>query len=251
MTKYFTVFMICLLLISGANAQKAADKTVNGSAAGNPPKNDENAALELARSAFNAHGGEKFKNMKTLVVRGSVDVTTSALAQAIPATFATIFAGDKYRLELNNPFQPVKQIYDGNQTFSNLQGGFTLPPLNRLGLPLLQRVGEKDFVISALADGKKKKKGFRITAPDGFYTEFYIDEKTNQIKGYDSSYEINGRSVTTSVEIDKYKTVEGVVVPEKYAQRFDMGQLTAYADFKAKEILVNSEVADEIFVMGK
>ncbi len=211
----------------------------------------ENAALELAKSAVMAHGGDKFKSMKTLVVKGAVDITTSAIAQAIPATFATIFSGDKYRIDLNNPFTPFQQVYDGEQTFSSLRGGFTLPPLNRLGLPLLQKLGEKDFVVSALADDKNKKKGFRITSPEGFFTDFYLDEKTNQVKSYDSNYEINERSITTNVEIDKYKTVEGVVVPERYAQRFDMGELTAYADFKAKEILVNSEVSDSIFALGK
>jgi len=45
--------------------------------------------------------------------------------------------------------------------------------------------------------------------------------------------------------------VEGVKIPEKYAQRFDMGQFTVYADFKAKEILVNSKVADDVFLISK
>lgn len=211
----------------------------------------DDAAAETAKTALNAHGGDKFRNMKTLVVRGAVDVTTSAFAQAIPATFATIFAGEKYRIELNNPFAPFQQVYDGEQTFSSLRGGFQLPPLNRLGLPLLQKLGEKDFVVSALPADKKKKNGFRITAAEGFYTDFYLDEKTNLVKSYNSSYEINGRNVTTNVEIDKYKTIEGVSVPERYAQRFDMGDITAYADFKAKEILVNSEVPDSVFVLAR
>ena len=76
-----------------------------------------------------------------------------------------------------------------------------------------------------------------MTSPDGYFTDFYLDEKTNQIKGYDSSYDLNGRAVTTSVEIDKYRVVDGVTVPEKYSQRFDTEQLTIYANFKAKEIV--------------
>ena len=249
MKKYFVWSLIIFTFVSSVYAQKDAPKKPTETPK-EMVKND-NAALESAKAAFNAHGGDKFKNMKTLVVKGSVDVTTSAIAQAIPATFATIFSGDKYRIDLNNPFAPFQQVYDGEQTSSSLRGGFTLPPLNRLGLPLLQKMNEKDFVVSALPDDKKKKKGFRITSPEGFFTDFYLDEKTNQIKGYDASYEINGRNVTTNVEIDEYKTVEGVVIPEKYAQRFDMGEITAYADFKAKEILVNSEVLDGIFVLGK
>jgi hypothetical protein len=57
--------------------------------------------------------------------------------------------------------------------------------------------------------------------------------------------------ITTSVVIDKYRIVDGVTVPEKYSQRFDLGQMTAYADFKAKEILINSPVADDVFTIGK
>lgn len=205
----------------------------------------------LAKLALAAHGGDKLRQMKTLVVRGSVDVTTSAIAQAIPATFITIFSGDKYRIEIANPFQPLKQVFDGTQTSSSLRGGFTLPPINRLGLPLLPRLGDFGFVITALPDAKKKKKGFRMTSPEGLYTDFYIDEKTSLITGYDSSYEIDGRKITTSVEIDKSRVVEGVTIPEKYSQRFDIETLTVYANFKAKDIVVNSEIKDSIFTLAE
>ncbi len=212
------------------------------------PKDDK-SALDLAKAAVTAHGGEKFLKMKTLIVSGSVDVTTTAFSQAIPATFVTIFSGDKYRIEINNPFTPFKQVYDGEQTSSTLKGSFTLPPLNRLGFPLLAKVGEKDFTVTALTGDAKKKKGFRVIAPEGFYTDFYLDGKTNQITGYEAAYDINGRNVTTTVEIDKFRTVDGIILPEKYAQRFDTEQMTIYADFKAKDITVNKEVGDDIFTL--
>lgn len=205
------------------------------------------AEIEMAKLALAAHGGDKLKAMKTLVIKGSVDVTTSVSAQAFPATFITIFSGDKYRIEIANPFQPLKQVFDGTQTSSTIRGGFSLPPINRLGFPMLPRLGEQGFVITALPESKSKKKGFRMTSPEGLYTDFYLDEKTNQIKGYDSTYVIDGRSITTSVEIDKCSVVDGITVPEKYSQRFDTEQMTIYANFKAKEILVNSEVKDSVF----
>ena len=133
------------------------------------------------------------------------------------------------------------------ETRTNIQGGVELPPLTRLGFPLLQRMGDTGFVVSSLPATAKKKLGFRMTAPDGFFTDFYVDEKTKQVKGYESQYENGGRIVTTSVEIEKYRTVEGVIVPEKYSQRFDLGQLVVYGDFKSKEILVNSPIADDVF----
>ena len=207
------------------------------------------APLELAKAALAAHGGDKFKNMKTLVVRGTADVSGSP-STTFPATFAMIYSGDKYRLEISNPITPFKQIYDGQQTVSSVTG-FSLPPINRLGLPLLPKIEEKDFTVSALPDVKKKKTGFRITSPEGYYTDFFVDEKNGQVKSYEASYELNGRTITTAVEIEKVREVEGVKVPERYAQRFETGSLTIYSDFKAKEILVNSTVADDVFSMEK
>lgn len=205
--------------------------------------------LDLAKAALAAHGGDKFKNMKTLVVRGTADVSGSP-STTFPATFAMIYSGEKYRLEISNPFTPFKQIYDGQQTVSSVSG-FSLPPINRLGLPLLPKIEEKDFTVSVLPDAKKKKLGFRITSPEGYYTDFFVDEKTGQVKSYEASYEFNGRTITTAVEIDKVREVEGVKVPERYAQRFETGNLTIYSDFKAKEILVNSTVADDVFSIDK
>jgi len=202
---------------------------------------------DLADKVLKAHGGAKYIGMKTLIVRGNVDITASVVNQAIPASFITIFSGDRYRLEINNPFQPFKQVFDGQKTYSSIERGFTLPPINRIGMPLLQRLGSEGFEVSALAE--KKKRGFRLTAPDGYYTDFFVSKKTNRVKGYEASYIVNDREVTTSVEIDKYQEQNGVVIPRKYAQRFDLGQMTVYAEFKAKEILINTKIEDDVFTL--
>lgn len=104
--------------------------------------------IELAKETIKIYGGDKFKNMKTLVVRGTADVSGSPTI-TFPATFATIYAGEKYRLEVTNPFQPLKQVFDGQQTSSSIPN-FSLPPLNRLGFPLLAKIDDKSFVVSAL-----------------------------------------------------------------------------------------------------
>ena len=52
------------------------------------PKAVENrfvAENALAEKVLAAHGGEKLRSMKSLVVRGSVDITASNFPQAIPA----------------------------------------------------------------------------------------------------------------------------------------------------------------------
>jgi hypothetical protein len=244
--KNLTGFLLILIFSFSISAQ---DKT----AAVESKEKDRSAAsktsvspLEMAKLALAAHGGDKFKKMKTLVIRGTADVSGSPTT-TFPAGFVTIYAGDKYRLEISNPVTPFKQVYDGRDTFSSVDN-FYLPPINRLGLPLLQKIGTDGFTVSPLPE-KSKKKGFRITSPEGYYTDFFIDEKTNQIKSYEASYDYNGRKITTSVDIEKTRDVNGIIVPERYAQRFDLGQLTVYANFKAKEILVDTEVADDVFTM--
>jgi hypothetical protein len=209
------------------------------------------APSELAAMTLAAHGGERLRSIKSLSMRGSVGVTTSAITQEIPATFSMIFAGERYRFDLLNPFQPVRQAFDGKVTSSNIQNGFELPPINRLGFFMLSRIGDPSFPVTALPAGNKRRSGFRITSPEGFYTDYYIDDKTHQLKGYESSYEINGKVVTTSAEIDRYVTVEGLIVPERFAQRFDLGQFTAYANFKVRDVTVNGEIADDVFNIGK
>ena len=109
----------------------------------------------LANMVLAAHGGPKLKAMKSFMIRGTVDIATSAITQTIPATFITVFAGDRYRIELNNPFQPFKQVYDGVNTTSSIRGGLTLPPINRLGFPLLPRIGDAGFFYYLAAREKE------------------------------------------------------------------------------------------------
>lgn len=247
MKKQLILLLILVFSIS-VSAQKESKskekKTETKSASVTISKNS--TPMELAKAALQAHGGDKFKAMKTLTVRGTADVSGSP-TMTFPAPFEMIFSGEKYRLEISTPFMLLKQVYDGENTYSSIPN-FTLPPINRLGFPLLPKIEEDGFTVSALPS-KSKKLGFRITSPEGRYTDFYLDEKTAQIKGYESSYETRGQNVITVVEIDKLREVEGILIAERYAQRFEVGQNTMYSDFKAKEILVNSEIADDVFTM--
>lgn len=244
------ITILSLLLVFALNVSAQTDKNKKSGEKNKPATSQISktaSPLELAKAALLAHGGDKFKQMKTLIVRGTADVSGSP-TMTFPAPFVMTYAGDRYRLEITTPFLQFKQIYDGQQTYSST-ADVSLPPINRLGLPLLPKIDEKDFTVSALPEKSKKKTGFRITSPEGYYTDFFVDEKTGQIKGYEASYEVNGRTITTAVEIDKLREVEGIKVPERYAQRFETGNVTIYSDFKAKEILVNTPIADDVFVM--
>ena len=198
-----------------------------------------------AKAAFDAHGGVKLKSIKSLVIKGGVDVTVQT--QSLPGAFSTVISGDKYILDIQTTFQSIKQTFDGTNTVSSLNG-ITLPPVTTLGFPLLPKFGDSGYIVSAVPAGKRKEKGFRLTAPDGFYTDFYLDEKTGLISSYESAYEMNGRTFTTSIAVGKYRVVDGITVPERYSQRFDLGPITAYANFKAKDILINSKIDEAVFV---
>lgn len=244
---FFTLFTFALALnvfSQQTKQDKSAKKTVEKTAVKN-----NNAADELAKKTVTAHGGDKLKNMKSLVISGGMNITTSFSAQSFPGTFTMVLAGDKYRLEINS-IQAFKQIYDGQQTYSSMGNSFSMPPINKIGLPVLAKIDEHGYTVSELPEKLSKKTGFRVTTPEGYYTDFILDAKTNQVKEYESAYQIGGREVTTSVAIDKYREIEGVLINEKFAQRFDMGQVgTIYAEFKAKDVLIDSKLDDDIFVM--
>jgi len=244
--KHIIALSALVLVLSAVGFAQPEQPGKPEAAAGTKPVS--RTPADLANAAVTAHGGDKLKQLKTLFMKGTLDL--NVFNQSTPASFATAISGDKYSFIINSAMQPLKQIYDGEQTYSSLQG-FALPPVTSLGFPLLPKVGTTGYTVTAPADPKKKDSGFRITTPEGYYTDFFLDEKTSQIKSYESSYDFNGRTVTTSVVVDKCLFVDGVLVPEKYSQRFDLGQMTAYASFKSKEILVNSPLSDGLFAIPK
>lgn len=206
------------------------------------------AASDIAKATLAAHGGEKLNKVKTLVMKGSVEM--NVFNQTMPGAFSTAFSGNKYFFEITSAVQSIKQVSDGERTHSSIQG-FMLPPVTSIGFPVLTHIGETGYVVSAIDETKKKRRGFRVTTPDGFYTDFLVDEKTNQLKGYESAFEYGERVITTSAAIDELQTVDGITVPKKYSQRFDLGTITAYATFKTKEILVNPEMDANAFAIPK
>ena len=206
------------------------------------------ASLELAKATLAAHGGDKLNNAKGMILRGAVEVSAPSSTQTLPASFAIVVSGEKYRFEIQSTFFNFQQIFDGLNTSTSMPG-LTLPPVNQVGLFVLPRISETGYVVSKLPETSKKKNGFRITSPDGYFSDYVVDAKTSLVKEYSSSYDYNGQQVTTSVAIDKYKDIGGVLINEKFSQRLDLGQITTYANFNAKEILINPEITDDVFTL--
>ena len=189
----------CFAILFLMSAMLTANGQSGEMTKGTNPLIDAGAA---AKAAFDAHGGAKLKAIKTLVIKGGVDVTVQT--RSLPGAFSTVISGEKYILNIQTTFQSIKQTFDGTNTVSSLNG-ITLLPVTTLGFPLLPKFGDNGYVVSPVPVWKRKEKGFRLNAPDGFYTDFYLDEKTGLISSYESAYEMNGRTFTTSIAVDKYR----------------------------------------------
>src|SRR6267143_6939160 len=138
------------------------------------------APIDLARAALAAQGGEKYKSLKSMVLRGSVDLYAPNSTQSIPGGFVLVIAGDKVRLEIDaRPAVSFKTIYDGQRSYSSLPG-VELPPASKFGLPLLTRFDQPGYTVSAFPD-EKKLRGFSIADADGNLTNFYIDAATGRV----------------------------------------------------------------------
>jgi hypothetical protein len=199
---------------------------------------------DLARAAFTAQGGEKFKSLKSMILKGSVDLYAPNSTQSIPGGFIWVIAGDKVRLEIDaRPAVSFKQIYDGQRSYSSLPG-VEVPPASKFGLPVLAKFDQPGYAVTAIPD-KKKLRGFRISDADGNVTDFYIDPTTARVMTFLIPY--NG--YTFGTENKKMKEVEGVLVPFEFTQRLEMPQGAFFAEYKVKDVKLNNPIGDDVFAM--
>lgn len=202
------------------------------------------APADLARAALAAQGGEKFKSLKSMVLRGSVDLYAPNSTQSIPGGFIIVVAGDKVRVEIDaRPAVSFKTIYDGQRSYSSLPG-VDLPPASKFGLPLLTKFDQAGYVVTAIPD-EKKLRGFSIADADGNLTNFYIDAATGRVIKFLIPY--NGYKFGT--ENRKMKEVEGVLVAFEFTQRLEMPQGAFFAEYKVKDVKLNQPIGDDVFAM--
>jgi len=232
----------------GTYAQVAADKTKTPSAGNGTTTGAAITAtttpLDLARAAMAAQGGEKFKNLKSVVLRGSVDLYAPNSTQSIPGGFSIVIAGDKTRIEVDaRPAVSFKMIYDGQQSYSSLPN-VDMPPLTKFGMGMLVKFDQTGFAVSAIAD-KKKHRGFRITDPDGNVTDFYVDPATGRVMSFLIPY----GGYTFGTEHKKMKEMEGVLIATNFTQRLEMPQGAFFADYNVKDIKLNQPIGDDVFAI--
>jgi hypothetical protein len=206
----------------------------------------ETSPKDLAKAAFLAQGGEKFRAVQNMMLRGSVQLYPPNSVQSIPGSFSLVTSGDKLRMEIDaRPAIVFKQIYDGEQSFSSLPN-VTLPPLTKFGFGALARYDQPGFQIGAIPD-KKKQRGFRLVDPDGFTTDYYLDPKTGRVMNFLIYY--NG--VTLGTENSKFREVEGVLVPLSFSQKFEMPMGAFFAEFNVKEVKLNQQLGEDAFAIPR
>ena len=251
MKRYRLSLVVLVLTSSAAFAQSASSTSATGPI--RPPTTgpapslaitSNSTPMELARAALVAQGGEKFKNLKSMWLVGSVDLYAPNSAQSIPGKFSLVTAGERMRLDIDaTPAFKFKQIYDGQQSYSSIPG-VQMPPANKFGLPVLARYDQPGYVVSALPD-KKKLRGFRIVDAEGNTTDFYIDATTGRVMQYLIPY--NG--FTFGIENSKFKEIEGVLVPFNFSQRLEMTQGAFFAEYKVKDVKLNQAIGDDVFTI--
>ena len=57
--------------------------------------------MDLAKAAFTAQGGEKFRTVQNMMLRGSVSLYPPNSPQSIPGAFSIVTANDKLRMEID------------------------------------------------------------------------------------------------------------------------------------------------------
>ena len=241
---------LSVVLSATTVAQESASPAKPAAANGTTPATivitPETTPLDLARAAFAAQGGEKFRSVENMILRGSVQLYPPNSVQSIPGSFSLVTAGPKLRMEIDaRPAIVFKQIYDGQQSYSSMPN-VEMPPLTKFGLGALARFDQPGYQITAIAD-KKKQRGFRLVDPEGYTTDFYVDPKTGRVMSFFLYY----GGATLGTENSKFKEVEGVLVPFSFSQKFEMPMGAFFAEFSVKDVKLNQALGEDAFAIPR
>lgn len=206
----------------------------------------ESTPMDLAKAAFTAQGGEKFRAVQNVMLRGSASLYAPNSSQSIPGSFSLITANDKLRVEIDaRPVFVFKQVYDGQQSYSSMPG-VELPPLSKFGMSVLSKFDQPGYKVSTIPN-KKKLRGFRISDPEGYTTDFYIDATNGRVMEFSLTY----NNYTFGTANDKFKEFEGILIATNFSQRFEMAQGAFFAEYNVKEVKLNQALGEDVFAIPR
>lgn len=250
MKRALTLFLFITSISVLAQSQDTLKSNGNGNGSATvaipaaPPITDKSSPTELAAAALAAQGGDKFRNLKSTWIMGDANLYAPNSSQSIPGKFSIVTAGEKIRIDINaQPIFTFKQIYDGQQSFSSIPG-VQMPPANKFGLMVLAKYDQPGYTVSALPN-EKKLRGFRIVDGEGNTTDFFIDPTSARVMRYLTPY--NGYLFGT--ENSKFKEVDGVLIPMSFTQRLEMPQGAFFAEYKVKDVKLNTPIANDVFAI--
>jgi hypothetical protein len=251
MNRYALTLLVLLLVSLPAFAQTpdAGKSNGNGSPAATsippaPAITDKSSPTELAAAALAAQGGDKFKNLKSTWVTGDANLYAPNSSQSLPGKFSMVTVGEKIRIDINaQPVFNFKQIYDGQQSYSSMPG-VQMPPASKFGLMVLTKYDQPGYTVSALPNDKKLR-GFRIVDGEGNTTDFFVDPTNGRVMKYLIPY--NGYMFGT--ENTKFKEVDGVLIPMNFTQRLEMPQGAFFAEYKVKDVKLNTPIGNDVFAI--
>jgi hypothetical protein len=207
---------------------------------------DASTPMDLAKAAFVAQGGEKFRAVQNMMLRGSVSLYPPNSPQSIPGSFSIVTANDKLRMEIDaRPIIVFKQIYDGQQSYSSMPN-VEVPPLSKFGLNVLSKFDQPGYKVSTIPN-KKKLRGFRIADAEGYTTDFYIDPTNGRVMEFFLYY----GGYTFGTANSKFKEVDGVLIPFSFSQRFEMPQGAFFAEYNVKEVKLNQTLGEDAFAIPR
>jgi len=249
--KFFFVTSLSAMLLltaTAAHAQQAKDSKNNSAASkvknSSPIKITEaSTPVELARAAYAVQGGEKFRDLKTLILTGTVDVYVPNSTQATQSNFVFINARERLWKEVRSPINFVRQIYDGERSYFSLRG-LSVPPPGKFGMFVLTKYDQPGYTVAALPD-KDKLRGFRIADAAGNTTDFYIDPATARVVRHVVDY----NKLNYGTEYKKWKVMDGLLVPEQFTEGIETPQGTFYGEYSVKEVKINQPVNDDVFAI--
>jgi hypothetical protein len=242
-----TTFILCLSAVGlgqGESTTKNGTAPAAGAAATPITITAATTPADLARAALAAQGGEKFKNLKNMILIGTVELFAPNSTQSIPGKFYIVTQGEKVLMDIDaRPAVAFKQIYNGQQSYSSMPG-VNLPPASKFGPAVLAKFDQPGYTVSALPD-KKKQRAFRISDSEGNTTDFYVDPATGRVVTFLIAY--NG--YTFGTENKKMKEIDGILVPYNFTQRLEMPQGAFFAEYTVKDVKLNQQLGEDVFVI--
>jgi hypothetical protein len=240
-----SVVSLLLFVSLIASAQDVAKNGTGSTGAGtSTPISADSSPEDLARAAIAGQGGEKFRNLKNLVLIGTVELYAPNSTQSLSGKFAIVTAGEKVRIDVTAPLLSFQQIFDGQNSYNSLPNMPPLPAPSTFGLPVLLRYNQPGYKVEAIPD-QKKRRGFKITDAEGNSTDFFVDPSNGHLTGFLTQR--NG--YTFAVENTKTKEIDGVVVPVSFSWRLEMKQGAAFAEYTVKDAKLNQTVGDDVFTI--